>query len=248
VRTTLFNAKAQRREDAKKSSFLCVKDGLALANALFDAPLPWADILKRIAGLDILPTTEGSAEISAWMKDVRRAGLFSARTNSARYLKEIQPILADYVSGKINLATAQLKMQEWLQKLGYTPDGGFPGGASVPPANSLLQNLASDERTKLVIETISRHALSTGMAQRQNTPSLLHGFPCWEFLRLYWRKHPRGETDKDNDEGWPQRWARCGGEFYDGRMIARKDSDLWEQLGDSGVWSDGMDTHCQPGA
>ena len=213
----------------------------------FDAPLPWAELQAKISGLTVVPTGAGSAEISTWPKQIRAVSLFSARTNSAHYLGAMRQILEDYTQGKINLATAQLRAQEWLEQLGYSPKTGFAGEAPTPPANTWLQNLASDQRIKLVVETLGRHALATGMAEHHNSPNLRHTYPCWEFLRLYFRKHPRGEGESAVDLGWPERWVRCGGELADGeRMIARKDDEIWEKLGDSDTWSDAMDTDVPP--
>jgi hypothetical protein len=40
---------------------------------------------------------------------------------------------------------------------------------------------------------------------------------------------------------WPERWETAGGELVDGdRMVAAKDDDLWNRLGDPDLFDDGL--------
>jgi hypothetical protein len=213
----------------------------------FDAPMPWMEVLKAISGLTAKPTSAGSAELSTLPKDVRALSLFSARTTSAEYLSHVREVLQEYSAGKINMATATMKLQEWLAKLGYTPEGGFPGHeGEVPPAATQLQNLASAPRIKLVIETLARHAQSAAYLQGGMDADSRYNWPAWEFLRLHHSRIPRGSTGRENDIGWQERWIRSGGKLYEGRMIATKDDDVWDNISDSSIWDDGMDSDCDP--
>jgi len=57
---------------------------------------------------------------------------------------------------------------------------------------------------------------------RQET---LWQFPAWELcLGVFWF---------ESKHEWQQRWLSCGGELYDGRMIAPSWSKIWERLSDS---------------
>ena len=213
---------------------------------LFDSPLPWPEVVKFLAGLRATPTASGSAELSTLPAEIRQLSLFSARTTSAGYLEHVRQILQDYTAGKINMADAVMKCQEWLRHAGYTPEGGFPGEEPTPPANTLLQNLASSPRIKLVVETLARRAQSTANLEQGMSASRRYNFPCWEFHRRYYKRVPRGSTGKDNDPAWQERWVRSGGTLYDGRMIATKDDDVWDAISDSGVWPDGLDSDSDP--
>lgn len=63
-------------------------------------------------------------------------------------------------------------------------------------------------------------------------------YPALELVRVYDREIPRGERREkgvivdDEENGWPARWEAAGGELIDGRMVALKDSDIWQALGD----------------
>lgn len=212
----------------------------------FDAPIPFLDAIKRIVGLKAMPTDQGSAALSSLPADIRKLALFSARTTNAAYLEKVRDVLSRYANGEINMATAKMELQQWLKTAGYNPESGFPGDSSVPPAATQLQNLASDGRIKLVVETLARHAQSAAYLQQGMDEDGLFDFPCWEFRRLYWRRVPRGESGKENDPDWQERWVRSGGTLYDGRMIATKDDDVWDKISDSGIWPDGMDSDCDP--
>jgi hypothetical protein len=54
-----------------------------------------------------------------------------------------------------------------------------------------------------------------------NDPAVLDEFPAQEMLRIEARRVPRD---------WPSRWAAAGGRTYNGRMIARKDDDIWTRI------------------
>ncbi len=56
----------------------------------------------------------------------------------------------------------------------------------------------------------------------------------------------RLETRKEERTDWDERFVRAGGELHDGRMVALKDDAVWENLGDSGLFDDGMDTDTPP--
>jgi hypothetical protein len=215
----------------------------------FDAPIPFREAMNWIAGKITTPTDQSSAEIaSTWTKEARALSLYSARTNEAAYLEEIRVALQHMHDGTWNEATARQHLQLWCDKLGYTPENGWPGQTQVPPALvDSLRDLSSDERIKLVIETGVRMASNTAyMAAGTMDPDRLKRYPAWELVRVYSKKHPRGSTDKDTDLGWRERWVRAGGRLIDGRMVARKDDPIWQMLGDSGLFSDGTDSDAPP--
>jgi hypothetical protein len=158
------------------------------------------------------------------------------------------------LQGEFNMATARAKLQDLLDTLGYTPEEGFEGAhEAVPPAErGSLRDLSSNRRTTLMLQTNVRQLSNFAFKQEGETDYALFAYPCWELVRIYPRRIPRGEKLVKGEivpapgEDWPSRWAECGGEFYDGRMIARKDDPIWQEIGSSAHFDDGLDTSYPP--
>jgi hypothetical protein len=205
---------------------------------IFREPIPFAEALQSLRARTILPTNLSSAELTQLAADVRQKSLFSARTTNAGYLEEVRGKIDALLSGETNEATARAQLQDVLDRLSYAPETGFPGEDAVPPAQQgELRDLSSDKRIRLVLETNLRQAANFGF-QRQGQDDLARWqFPAYELIRL----EPR-EEERD----WQERFVRAGGELYDGRMIALKDADVWSQLGNSGLFDDGLDTTYPP--
>ena len=74
---------------------------------------------------------------------------------------------------------------------------------------------------------------------RDTDQAVVDEYPAWELLRVYprevprgFRKGPKGVLIAEPDQDWPSRWVAAGGELVDGRMIALKNDDVWQNLGD----------------
>lgn len=203
--------------------------------------------MKVVADKLAVGTDLSSGEIAAtWTKEARKLSLFSARNTCAECLEDFRAPLLDYINGKTNEATCRQEMQKILDQYGYTPEKGFKEG-EVPSADEgSLRDLSSDKRVKLVIETNARLAANTAFMQAGQDPDRLDNYPAWELVRVYLRRVPRGSSEKDSDLGWDERWVRAGGKLVDGRMVARKDDPIWDNLGDSGVFPDGTDSDTPP--
>lgn len=213
------------------------------------APIPFDAAMKAVRAKLAIGTDLSSGEIAAtWTKEARALSLFSARNTCAECMEDFRAPILDYINGDTNEATCRLALQTILEKFGYDSQTGFPDAPNaVPPApKGSLRDLASDKRVKLVTETISRLAANTAFMQCGQDDDALHDYPAWELVRVYLRLHPRGSTEAESDLGWPERWVRAGGDLVEGRMIARKDDDIWQNLGDSGVFPDGTDSDTPP--
>lgn len=124
----------------------------------------------------------------------------------------------------------------------------------MPPADSgSLRDLASNERVDLVLQTNMRQVANAAFRESGQSDYALHAFPAYELVRIYPRSVPRGmKRDRqgalaeDPGKAWPDRWEKVGGVFHDGRMIARKDDPIWDQLGASAEFSDGLDAPFPP--
>ena len=176
-----------------------------------------ADIIRI---KELLPTALGSAELREQIAaDILRRCVFSARMLSAEYLARVRDVCARMMDGAISQATARDVLGGILERMGFSPQDG-----------SSVQNPASLARLNLIIDTQTQMAASLARLESQ-TPSVVAMWPAWELTRLEGRGMPRGD--------WPQRWdaaARSVGfegvsrDF--GRMVALKDSPVWQALGD----------------
>lgn len=220
---------------------------------LFERPASINDAVRRLASLDLLPTSMNSAGIQQLSRDVRAASLFSARTTHLGYLAKIEDVAKRMASGEINIATGRALLQDELDAIGYTPAAGFPQpstlnpqpGEAIPPADpGSLRDLSSDKRLKLELETQTRRAANFAYQRSGMEPDARHEFPAWEFVRIYERDVPRDEMPGGLD--WFTRFVMAGGRLVQGRMVALKDDDVWSELGSSTLFQDGMDSDVPP--
>jgi hypothetical protein len=205
--------------------------------AVLDNP-PLTEALKQWRARETMTLDLSSAEIRGFSRELRMRSVFSARTTNAEYLDEIAKTLDGLISGKFGMAEARYRLFKKLKQLGYDPEVGFPQDmANIPPAErGTLQDLSSDARITLVLETNMRIAANYGRMVEGNTPFALYSYPAWELVRLYQRNVPRG-TPESHTAGWLARWQDAGESVaWDGAvespMVARKDSAIWQALGD----------------
>ena len=223
-------------------------------------------LLKHIKGLKPLATNEGAQGLRSLSESVAQKSIFSARTNLIDYVFDIKDAVQALASGDSNMATQILTLQQKLAGYGYTPEGGFPDAPdkSIPPAEGgSLRDLSSDGRIKLVLQTNFRQAENYEKKAAGNEPGALEQFPAWELVRIYEREIPRGERRGPKgtivevpEDGWPARFRQaCEATGDDdalavlddtGRMIARKDSPVWDYLGDPDNFDDAIGTDYPP--
>lgn len=221
----------------------------------FDTPLPWEEALHELDSKGLLPTSLGSKALrEEYGADILHRSIFSARTMKAEVLQGYREQIAELLNGGTNVATARLRIQQMLDGLEYDAErGGFPGEEVEPAESGSLRDLRSQGRVDLVLNTNMRQVANFAYREQGQSDQALFSYPAYELLRIYPRTVPRGEKrakggaivpDPGND--WPARWEKAGGSFYDGRMIARKDSPVWEELGSSGNFDDGLDASFPP--
>ncbi len=115
-------------------------------------------------------------------------------------------------------AAPEQGLQEALRSLGYSP-GTDPNH----PIPGSIQDLSSDARVDLVTQTLTDLARGRGKYELDRNPDRLEAWPAQELFRLIETRVQRN---------WAARWAAAGGSFYGGRMIALKDDEVWQNLGD----------------
>ena len=211
------------------------------------------EALKQWRSREVFPTDLSSEDILGFSRDLRMRSVFSARTTNADYLQEIAEVVDGMLSGKFEMAEGRHRLLKKLKQLGYDPEVGFPDDmAAIPPAErGSLQDLSSNARITLVLETNMRIAANYGRMVEGNTPEALYAYPAWELVRLYQRNVPRG-TPESHTAGWLVRWRDAGESVeWDGAvespMIARKDSPIWQALGDgAGGYTDTLSNPFPP--
>ena len=206
--------------------------------AVLDPTGTVTEALKQWRSRESFPTDLSSAELRGFSRELRMRSVFSARTTNAEYLQEIAKAVDGMLSGKFSMSEGRYRLFKKLKQLGYDPEVGFPDDmANIPPAErGSLQDLSSDARITLVLETNMRIAANYGRMVEGNTPFARYAYPAWELVRLYQRNVPRG-TPESHTAGWQARWRDAGDAVgwigaEESPMIALKDSPIWQALGD----------------
>jgi hypothetical protein len=218
-----------------------------------------------------LPTQLTSAELRNLGADVLRQSLFSARMSNAAAVQALRTAINNILSrtdglSADNLAEARLKMKQLGHLLGYDPESGFPGEKAEPAEAGSLRDIFSTDRLNLIFKT--QQMMTQGAAKNiwGNEPDALEQYPAWELTRVASVEIPRGEkkvkggVESDPENAWDSahgRWQAALDETGDedaqkifddtGRMIARKDSPMWQALGDgAGGYDDTLGNDYEP--
>jgi hypothetical protein len=182
----------------------------------------------------VLPTTLSTQDLESLPAEIRRLAFFSSKVAEAGLLQDMQDNLAELVRGVsdgpgqgLDQATVRLRLKQLLERSGYRPELGTQGS---------IQDLRTDARLNLIIETQARMAQGYGQWTRTNSDGARLAFPAQELVRLFQRRVPRGfevrkgQIVERDPQYWQNRWKAAGGEIYEGRMIALKDSPVWAEI------------------
>jgi hypothetical protein len=195
---------------------------------IFAAPMPFEQAIEARLVKSLLPTdfrTRLLREIPAML---RERAMFSAGVTKVEFLQKASDSINELVAGTTDRATKRAELKQLLDELGYRPAEGAEG---------TLTDLSSDARLNLILDTNLEQAQGYGHFQEGQDPAILDQWPAQELIRVM-------ETKVQRD--WPSRWEQAGGQFYGGRMIALKDDDVWDKLGDSSLFDDGLDNPYPP--
>jgi hypothetical protein len=189
----------------------------------------------------ILPTWMGTAELDELEAAIKERAVFSARTTNAVYLEQLRERITRLIADGYNGDQAQLRLElkTLLSWLGYDPETGFPGDEKldIPPARAgSLQDLSSDKRINLILDTQLELMAGKGQEQRGLSKEALDLFPAWELVRVKNARVPRD---------WFKRFAQAGGRILedpDGRkrLVAHKLDEVWSVLGDRALFKDAL--------
>jgi len=191
---------------------------------LFSKPIPFKEAIASRKAKRLLPTSAGSAELAKLAPQIRERAMFSARVTDKDFLVRADQLINGIVSplsspgGKpgrkspLSRIEARGKLQDYLDSIQYEAPKGKEGS---------LQDLRSNARINLIVDTNVKMAHGYGQFAMENDPEILDDIPCKELYRLGARKTPRD---------WISRWAAAGGKLTSGRMIARKDDPIWTKI------------------
>jgi hypothetical protein len=197
----------------------------------FTAPLPFTEAMQSREIRSILRTTGNTAQLATLEPAVRERAIFSATVTSAEFLDGFDRRVQRILSGQLDQATARLELKQLLAGEGYTADASVAG---------TLQDLRTDERLNLIIETNVELARGYGQWLQGQDPAVLDEWPARELIRVRHSEKPRD---------WAERWAEAGGQFFDGRMIALANDPIWRRISRFDLpyapfdFNSGMDTH-----
>lgn len=213
----------------------------------FDSPDDLTDAMRIAAARDLLPTDLGSADIAKWEAEIKQRSIFTARGTNATFLQEIKDVVENLVAGKINQAKGRELLKAKLDEVGYDPITGFSIDDQIEPAEpGSLRDISSEDRLDLILDTQTSQAANFAYYEQGQKVKTLHSWPCWELVRIAYRMVPRGERRykgfiiPDPTNAWPVRWVKAGGTIHSGRMVARKDAEVWNQLGSPTIFNDGL--------
>ncbi len=186
--------------------------------------------------------------------EIRRRSLFSATCTKRTYLLRLQDTLARLAKGEWNDAKARETLQRELDALGYDAEaGGFPGdlGLVEPAERGSLRDLSSRARLNLTIETNVRMARSAAQAKAGSSPYALREYPAWSLVRVYGRAVPRDWAARWEAAGQAVAWEGAARGYPsptgDPRMIALKNSPIWQAIGDgAGGFADTLNNAFPP--
>lgn len=154
---------------------------------------------------EITPETFAFCEGMRDWRSVKEALVWAEAKGLGYTPAEVEPI----VSGRFDSATACLEMKNLLLKKQVFP---------------LFDSF--DTRSAIVDLNRAARSCMIQFAQGQSSPCLVV-FPAQELLLTY--------VELSYPRDWERAWQQAGGDVYDGRLIARKDDDVWTRLSDYGL-------------
>jgi hypothetical protein len=140
----------------------------------------------------------------------------------AEILEEFREEALAIAKGERGMEESRKRLEEFLDSVDYQPEPGEEG---------TIHDLRSMRRIQVALRTNVQ--LLQGWAQKERGLAAQRAFPAWELVRLENKRVPRN---------WRERFVRAGGTLTpDGRMIALKTSEVWNELGNGDEDSLGVD-------
>ncbi len=185
-------------------------------------PTPLADAVARMNAKTPIAQAMTSAEWADVPLALRERSFWTARFAKADVLQ----LMHDKIGTALELGSEKVAhgdrlvsrssfvrdMRKALQDSGYIPEPGREG---------TLRDHTSRGRLGLIYDFNTTQAQEFARWKTGQADGALDAFPCQELYREEGRMVPRD---------WRKRWVENGGELFNGRMIARKDSPIWSAI------------------
>ncbi|MDF3058024.1 MAG: hypothetical protein K0R17_2239 [Rariglobus sp.] len=181
---------------------------------IFGRAIPFREALASQEARRWLPTGLGSVDLAKLDADLLRRSMFSAKVADFAHLDEVGTGISDVLSGRLDVATARLRIKQHLWRTGYQAPPEKEGG---------LEDFASDRRVNLQIETNVEMMRGLGNHIQGQQEDVLDMWPAQELVRV---------IDSRDKRDWNKRWLAAGGPRTDAwpRMIALKTDPVWVAL------------------
>ena len=191
---------------------------------IYSKPLPFAEALGSQAVRRFLPTDFASGQLAKLDPALLRRSQFSAMVQDLDHLDELATTYREILAGTLDRATARLRIKTYLDRKGYAPDPDKAGG---------LQDLSSDRRINLQLDTNVEMMRGLGNHLQGLEPAVLDMWPARELVRL---------EDAEQPRDWVQIWndARAATtedgatDANSGRMVAIVGHPIWKEFSDFG--------------
>ena len=145
---------------------------------------------------------------------------------SKETLQKLQDLIDQQERGEISEMQARGEMREFNDSIGYEPKPGTEG---------TIQDLSSDGRLNLIFRTTTSLVAAARNWDVWSSPMSLKLYPCQELRRKFNVRHPRESSDGVGNRYWFEKWQRLGGQFYEGRMMCRKDAAVCSEISEFGL-------------
>lgn len=172
-----------------------------------------------------IPSDMRTAEWRMLPQWLRERSFYMAGVHQTEILDEFRTEVEKLAQGASSIPESERRLSEMLAGVGYKPLAGQEG---------TIKDLRSWRRMRVSLRTNTE--LLQGWAQKQRgiKRGAIMAFPAWELIRLMPRNLPRD---------WQVRFTLSGGTIRDGRMIAMKDSPVWQELSN---FADGLGVDYPP--
>lgn len=210
---------------------------------IFSSPIPITDALRHQTLKKVLALSPeiGTEEIQKYIAPgIREKAFFSARTPYADYLQEassliqrlIQPDVRRTSDGtmqptaageSVSFAQARALLKRKLEQLGYEPD---------PEKRGSLQDLSSDPRINLILNTQLAQSRGYGSWRQGQSSATLFVYPAQELYRAINSKVRRSWSSTWNNARGDLGNTTTATEAYNdsGPFIATKTDQIWKEI------------------
>lgn len=184
---------------------------------------PLADAVAKLNAKTPIGARLRSAEWENVPLALRERGQWSANVESVKLLAALQ----DKLTKRVGLLREQVANGEaGVDRSSFIADiralAVAEGVQTTGKAGAgTVRDIRSSARLGLIFDQQTRSAAEFATWKTGQDADVLDAFPCQELIRVEERQVPRQ---------WASRWQAAGGKFYEGRMIARKDSPVWTKI------------------